>query len=90
MSTAQTTSQHPGIVVSTAITAGSAADGCPLGTCNGQSTHVEGIVVSTAMGRRSGRLPARHLQRPEQPNLGSRPALSPAGFTLPGSAPSAP
>ena len=44
MSTTQTTSPHPGIVVSTAITAGGAADECPIGTCNGQNNHAEGLV----------------------------------------------
>ena len=48
MSITQSTSPQPGIVVSTAITAG-AADDCPVGTCNGQNNHVEGIVVSTAI-----------------------------------------
>ena len=37
--------QHSeGVVVSTAITAGAAGDDCPLGTCNGQNNHVEGLV----------------------------------------------
>ena len=50
MSTTQSTSPQAGIVVSTAITAGGAADDCPIGTCNPtQNNHVEGVVVSTAI-----------------------------------------
>jgi hypothetical protein len=41
MSTTQSTSQPAGVVVSTAIIAG--ANDCPLGTCNDQNNHTEGL-----------------------------------------------
>ena len=44
MSITQTTSPQAGIVVSTAIAAGGASGDCPVGTCNGQNNHVEGLV----------------------------------------------
>ncbi|MDP1846285.1 MAG: hypothetical protein Q8K79_00725 [Solirubrobacteraceae bacterium] len=44
MSTTQTTPQPAGIHVSTAITAGAASGDCPIGTCNGQNNHAEGLV----------------------------------------------
>ena len=44
MSTTQSTSPQAGIVVSTTISAGAAAGDCPLGTCNDQNNHAEGLV----------------------------------------------